>query len=162
MIVLSPKPMSSSQDDGLWLSTRILRRPGQAGWTDWMNHLQLPQLREVRSIDPWCNPCLMDCGHHPLGSPHAAWERVHQLPTPRTNEEYYLLFMNALVHPPISDRHFKLLGHDLSDETQTSSLLNCGPWKGKLQPIAARVGANGLLGLEDAREAQRILPESLF
>jgi hypothetical protein len=54
----------------------------------------------------------------------------------------------------------KLLGHDLSDETWTSSLLNCGRWSGVLAPIAQRVNQYGLLNLEDAKKAQALLPQA--
>ena len=35
--------------------------------------------------------------------------------------------------------YLKFLGYDLSDETWTSSLLNCGRWEGELMNIAQRV-----------------------
>jgi hypothetical protein len=46
----------------------------------------------------------------------------------------------------------------LSDETHTSSLLNCGPWEGKLSPLASRLNCYGLLTYEDAVLAQTLLP----
>jgi len=54
----------------------------------------------------------------------------------------------------------RVMGYDLSDETWTSSLLNCGRWEGTLAPIAQRVNQYGLLSLEDAKTAQSLLPEA--
>ena len=48
----------------------------------------------------------------------------------------------------------------MSDETWTSSLLNCGRWQGILEPIARRTKENGLLKLEDAKLAQSLLPKA--
>ena len=60
-----------------------------------------------------------------------------------------------LNHPQLT-----LLGHDLSDRTRTSTLLNCGRWEGVLEPIAKRARDNGLLDLPDAKLAQALLPEA--
>ena len=51
-----------------------------------------------------------------------------------------------------------LLGHDLSNETHTSSLLNCGPWEGQLKPFTERLNEYGLLSRQDAESAKKILP----
>ena len=45
--------------------------------------------------------------------------------------------------------YLKFLGYDLSDETWTSSLLNCGRWEGELMKIAQRVNQYGLLNWEE-------------
>jgi len=37
-------------------------------------------------------------------------------------------------------------------------LLNCGPWKGQLQPFADRQNQFGLLSRSDAEAAQNLLP----
>ena len=54
----------------------------------------------------------------------------------------------------------KLLGYDLSDETWTSSLFNCCTWQGGLEAIAGRASENGLLGFDDAKLAQALLPDA--
>ena len=73
----------------------------------------------------------------------------------------HLLFADALEEA-IAQHHprLKLLGYDLSDETWTSSLLNCGRWEGILAPIAQQVNQYGLLNLEDAKIAQSLLPDA--
>lgn len=152
--------MRSKDDQFLWLSTRRIRRRGDAEWTDYAASIDLPQMEEVRTIDSWCNPCVDDCGNYPVNSLDEVWERLELLPKPAPGREYYLLFMDALVHTLPPDPCVQLLGHDLSDETWTSSLLNCGRWQGELQRIAERAGKNGLLSLSDALAAQRILPQA--
>lgn len=145
----------------MWLSTRAIRRAGDPEWDGYVQFVGLPHLREVRTIDSWCNPCLD--GNYPVFSLDDLWDRLEigLLPVPAPGREYYLLFTDALG-PNGSVRHprLKLLGYDLSDETWTSSLLNCGRWSGALEPIARRAGAYGLLSLEDATIAQTLLPEA--
>ena len=79
----------------------------------------------------------------------------------RTTEprEYFLLGakVDAPI-PPESFEGFEYLGCDLADETMTSSLLNCGPWMGSLQPLTLRLNEVGLLSVDDALQAQRLLP----
>lgn len=76
-------------------------------------------------------------------------------------KQYYLLLADALNEAiPQNHPRLKLLGYDLSDETRTSSLLNCGRWEGILAPIAQRVNKYGLLNLEDAKIAQSLLPDA--
>ncbi len=79
---------------------------------------------------------------------------------PAPDVEYYLLFMDALAGKLPEHPRLKLLGYDLTDETWTSSVLNCGHWQGELAPIAQRTGKNGLLSLEDAKLAQALLPKA--
>jgi hypothetical protein len=145
----------------LWLSTRRIRRRGDPDWDDYVRFVGLPHLQEVRTIDSWCNPHID--GDYELGTLKELWERLemHMLPIPDPDREYYLLFTNALgANGLIEHPRLKLLGYDLSDETGTSSLLNCGRWQGVLEPIAKRTGENGLLTLEDAKLAQALLPEA--
>lgn len=142
----------------LWLSTRRIRRSGEPEWDDYIQFVGLPHLREVRTIDSWCNPCVD--GNYRVRMLDELWEQLEVSLLPVAGSEYYLLFTDALG-PNGSIRHprLRLLGYDLSDETWTSSLLNCGRWEGVLEPIAQRTGANGLLSLDDARLAQSLLPE---
>jgi hypothetical protein len=142
----------------MWLSTRATRWVGAPDWDDFVRYKGLPHLREVRSIDTWLNPCVG--GHHPVYSLDEVWERLELLPRPAREREYYLLFMDALDGDLPEHPRLKLLGYDLSDETRTSSLLNCSDWQGELGPIAQRMGENGLLSLEDAKLAQALLPDA--
>lgn len=145
-----------------YLSTRIIRRAGDPEWEGYINFIGLPHLLSIRTIDSWCNPYASGSSNHCLFSLEQIDEALENLPTPIRGQQYYLLFVDAesldiseLVHPRL-----KLLGYDLSDETRTSSLLNCGRWTGVLAPIAQRVNQYGLLNLEDAKKAQSLLPEA--
>jgi hypothetical protein len=146
-----------------WLSTRIIRRANEPEWSDYINSIGLFQLQEIRTIDSWCNPHAEGSGDYLLDSLDQVWEFLLDdlLPSPVMDEQYYLLFTDALSSE-IGHNHprLKLLGYDLSDETWTSSLLNCGRWEGILAPIAQRVNKYGLLSLEDAKIAQSLLPQT--
>lgn len=145
----------------LWLSTREIRRAGDPEWEGYIQFIGLPHLREVRSIDSWCNPGLG--GNLPVSSLEELWECLEADGDsgPTDGSQYHLLFTDALGHHgSICHPRLKLLGYDLSDETWTSSLLNRGQWQGILEPIARRSGQNGLLSLEDAKLAQAVLPEA--
>jgi hypothetical protein len=143
----------------MWLSMRAIRRAGDAEWDDYVRFIGLPKLREVRTIDSWCNPCVE--GNYFASSLAEVWELLELLPEPAQGREYYLLFMDALAADDLPDHpRLQLLGYDLSDETQTSSLLNCGRWEGDLEAIAQRTGENGLLGVDDAKLAQALLPDA--
>jgi hypothetical protein len=151
----------ASDSGEMWISTRKIRRAGDPEWDGYIRFVGLPHLREVRSIDPWCNPC--ENGNYPVHTLDELWDQLglDLLPVPTSNSEYYLLFTDALgPSGSIAHPRLKLLGYDLSDETWTSSLLNCGRWQGALEPIARRTGENGLLSLEDAKLAQALLPEA--
>lgn len=145
----------------MWLSTRKILRANEDRWLDYINWIGLPPVQEIRSIDAWLNLYVGDSGYFECES----WAEVDEtldccLPQPLAGKEYYLLVVNALTEPlPTDNQRFKLLGYDLSDETHTSSLLNCGRWQHEtLAPIAQRVNACGLLSLEDAKLAQQLLP----
>ena len=150
-------------DGGMWFSMRKIRRLGEPEWDGYIQSIGLSHLREVRTIDSWCNPHVADDGDYLLSTLDELWEWLEMdwFPAPNPGSEYYLLFTDAfgpngsLQHPRL-----KLLGYDLSDETWTSSLLNCGQWQGVLEPIARRTSENGLLSLEDAKLAQALLPEA--
>jgi len=142
----------------MWLSTRGIRRRGDPEWDPYIHTVGLMHLWEVRTIDSWCNPCLE--GHYPVYTLEELWERMKLLPEIKDDRSYHLVFMDA-SRPggvPQHDR-LKLLGYDLSDETWTSSLLNCGRWQGPLESIAKKTQSNGLLGLSDAKLAQTLLPQ---
>lgn len=145
----------------MWLSTRVIRRAGEPEWADYINFLGLSHLAEVRSIDSWCNPHAEGSSDYQLHSLAFVGEVLDLLPTPIPGQQYYLLFADALIESiPQNHPQLKLLGYDLSDETSTSTLLNCGRWSGILAPIAERVNKYGLLNLEDAKMAQVLLPDA--
>jgi hypothetical protein len=86
---------------------------------------------------------------------------LDELPTPDPNNEHYQLAIDLLTEPESEARlpeGWKLLGHDLSDETHISSLHNCAPWVGQLEPLTHRLNNVGLLSLTDAELARKLLP----
>ncbi len=108
---------------GMWMSTRAIRRSGDTDWDDFFRYKGMPHVREVRSIDSWLNPCVE--GHYVAGSLDIMWEMLDLLLKPPRAGEYHLMFMDALAGDLPEHPRLKLLGYDLSDETWTSSLLNC-------------------------------------
>lgn len=151
--------VTSCGDVRIWVSTRRSFRDGDEGWPRYIEFIGLPELREVRSLDPMLNEYVQCCGSHPLRSYGDLAAALDSLPRPSGKGEYHLLFVEA-EHgqaPPAGAR-CSLLGHDLSDETHTSSVLNCGPWTGELAPFTERLNGFGLLTLADAVAAKSILP----
>lgn len=149
------------EEDFIWLSTRKIRRAGEPEWDEYSKFVGLPHWEEVRTIDNWCNPCLD--GNYAQDSIEGVLEFLDEgiMKSPENADEYQLLFVDAEgEHHPLLHPRLHLLGYDLSDETWTSSLLNCGRWMGPLEAIARRTRSNGLLNFEDAVEAKRILPEA--
>ncbi|MGL5081129.1 MAG: hypothetical protein ACRC8A_06535 [Microcoleaceae cyanobacterium] len=145
----------------MWLSTRAIRGVGDPEWEGYLNFLGLPHLQQVRTIDSWANPYVEESGDYLLQSLDELSATLQCLPAPRSDREYYLLFADALQETvPRDHPRLSLLGYDLSDETWTSSLLNCGRWEGTLAPIAQRVNQYGLLTLADAEAAQALLPDA--
>jgi hypothetical protein len=111
----------------------------------------------MRTIDSWFNPCVE--GNYLVGSLDEVWELLDQFLKPPGVGEYHLLVTDALAGDLPEHPRLKPLGYDLSDETWTSSLCNCWPWEGPLEPIARRAGENGLLDLEGAKLAKTLLPD---
>ena len=144
----------------MWVSTRERFRANDAGWAKYIAFIGLPQLSEVRSIDAALNPYVERCGSLDVRSFSDIPDALATLPRPAREDAYYLLFLDPeaeAVPPDLSG--YRLLGHDLSDETHTSSLLNCGPWTGKLAQFRHRLNEFGLLTLDDAQLAKSLLPE---
>jgi hypothetical protein len=142
----------------MFVSVRRKFRKGDKRWLDYIHFIDLPHLSEVRTIDSALNRYLPDDGDI-----KCTLETLDQildvLPIPDPNDEYYLLAIDLLNDSVarVPDG-WKLLGHDLSDETRTSSLLNCGPWRGQLEPLTHRLNNVGLLSLADAELARKLLP----
>lgn len=142
----------------MWLSTRNILSRGDDDWQGYIEFIKLPHLKEVRTIDPWVNK-IAD-GSLFLTSLDEVEEVLAMLQPPEPVKQYSQLLVNVsdeeIAPQDISRFHF--LGCDLSDETHTSSLLNCGPWTGILAPMTQRLNQYGLLSLEDAKLAQELLP----
>jgi len=143
----------------MWVSTRETFRSSDPGWANYISFIGLPRLTEVRTIDPALNPYVDRCGSLEVAAIPEMREALAALPRPERGRAYYLLSLDPELEPPPSNAGFRLLGHDLSDETHTSSLLNCGPWTGRLAPFTERLNQFGLLTLGDAQLAKSVLPE---
>lgn len=145
----------------MWVSTRKIFRADDARWQDFIrSRTDLPPVQEIRSIDGCWNRYGDDGGYIEFESWDELDEVLEDSPKPEVGKEYYQLVLNALTESlPADTRRFKLLGHDLSDETHTSSLLNCRPWLDEpFLSIIRRANMYGLLSLEDAKLAQQLLP----
>jgi len=142
----------------MWLSTRFKFREGDERWSKYLAFVGLPELKEVRSLDASLSPCVDDA-EYPVAS-LAELPTVLETVPPVANEgQYHLLVVDTEEEELPSGRaDCRLLGYDLSDETHTSSLLNCGTWEGRLSPLASRHNGYGLLTYEDAVLVQTLLP----
>ena len=143
---------------GMWLSRRRTFRAGDPGWDEYIVFIGLPHLREVRTLDGTLNEDLDGSAYvNALDELTALLD--HFEPSAPGVEYYQILVHQVLERPVLQDpSRFHLLGYDLSDETHTSSLLNCGPWTGELASFTWRLNQYGLLAQEDARVAQALLP----
>ncbi len=142
------------------VSVRRKIRRGDKRWLDYIEAVDRPYLDEVRTIDFYMNPYAPHSGYIQC-TPETLAQALDELPIPDPKDEYYLLAIDLLTESESVARlpgGWKLLGHDLSDETRTSSLHNCGPWRGKLEPLTRRLNDVGLLSLADAELARKLLP----
>lgn len=143
----------------MWLSTRFRFQQGDAGWTDYVRFIGLPGLREVRSLDSALNKYVAPLSSCTVQSFDEAQEMLPALPRTESDRQFYLLVLDAETEKvPLDSPGLRLLGHDLSDETRTSSLLNCGPWAGNLAEFTRRLNEYGLLTHDDAVRAKALLP----
>ena len=141
----------------MWLSTRQRLCKGDPNWDAFTDFVGLSHLSEVRSIDSSWNPCIE--GNFPIDSMSYLWDNLESLLPQKAANEYYLLCVDSEYHDTFPHPRLTFLGYDLSDETWTSTLLNCGPWEGKLAILAANSRSNGLLELPAAKTAQALLPD---
>jgi len=143
----------------LFVSTRQRFQHGDPHWESYISWIGLPQLREVRTVDAKLNEYVNDCGSRYCEQSEIE-SVLKMLPTPSSPREYYLLATKVDSESRLGTFDgFDFLGCDLSDETMTSSVLNCGPWTGLLQPFVRRLNQYGLLSsVEDARKVASVLP----
>jgi hypothetical protein len=153
----------------IFISTRVRFGQGDADWKDYLDFIGLPWLTEVRSIDSELNDYFQDCGdvsaevdddgvHQPI-TPATLPGFLDCTPTPLSDNEYVLAAINQSgPHHATLPAGFTLLGYDLCDETHTSSLLNCGSWADQLELFTKQQNDVGLLSLESAQEAKKLLP----
>lgn len=151
-------PNKGLQQRPMFVSTRQRFRRQDQGWAEYTRSVALPALSEVRTLDSALNRYADDAGDIEC-APATLGRSMQALPSPKSGDEYYLLAINRnAAFATYVPRGWKLLGHDLADATETSSLLNCGPWEGQLKPFTDRLNGVGLLSLEDAESAQQLLP----
>ncbi len=152
-------PISLIRFLSMEISVRKHFHSDEGTWKNYFRWIGLPHLNEVRSIDGALNPS--------VGEPTILYPPdddispiVTALPEIDTTQCYYLLAVNLEedVLPELPSNAI-LLGYDMTDETRTSSVLNCGPWTDELAPIAQRLNRYGLLTLEDAHLAEQLLPQ---
>ncbi|MBF5043156.1 hypothetical protein FGE12_12225 [Aggregicoccus sp. 17bor-14] len=142
----------------MWVSTRFTFREGDPGWSGYLKFIGLPQLKEVRTLDAMLNSYVDGCGSREVETLTDARHALRELPRAVGECQYHLLFLDAEQEKaPPEGPDCRLLGHDLSDETRTSSLLNCGPWTGQLAPLTERLNGYGLLAFHDAALAKTLL-----
>ena len=143
----------------MFVSTRRTWRPDDHDWEGFVTPRGFSRFAELRSIDAQLNGYPASSGDIDC-TPDSLAASVEELPPPQSDREYLLLAINlSREFAEFVPKGWTLLGHDLTDETYTSSLLNCGIWEGRLAPIAARMNRVGLLSREDAEAAQRLLPK---
>lgn len=140
----------------LWVSTRQRFQCGDPEWDGYISWVALPHLREVRTLDAVLNKYVGRSGSL-YCEPSEVDSVLEMLPRPANDHEYYLLGRLLESGSEASIDGFDFLGCDLSDESMTSSVMNCGPWKGRLAPFFSRLNSVGLLSASDAREAQNLL-----
>jgi hypothetical protein len=144
----------------MFLSVRKRVRRGDKRWLVYVDAVERPWLDEVRTIDFYMNPYAQDSGYTEC-TPETLDRALYYMPVPDPANEYYLLAVDLLAEPDAVAHlpdGWKLLGYDLSDETHTSSLHNCGSWEGLLEPLVHRLNEFGLLSLADAELARKLLP----
>jgi hypothetical protein len=141
------------------ISTREFFKSNSTFWHKYINWIQLTHLSEVRTIDPGLNTLVSNVD--PIEVDIGLIEQaIKKLPKPNPENEYYQLkikLTKQAVVPNISG--FAYLGIDLADETQTSSILNCGAWKKGLFKFIKKLNKFGLLDCDTALHIQEILPD---
>ena len=150
----------TAERSGMWLSRRSMFRKGDPEWDGYIAFIALPHLLEVRTMDSYLNKdldgTLLVNTLDDLDQLLAYFEPLE----PET-QYFQLLVHQSFENVALQDpSRFQLLGYDLSDETHTSSVLNCGPWTGVLAPFTRRLNQYGLLDLVDAQLAQALLPSA--
>ena len=145
----------------MFLSVRRKLRRGDKRWLEYIAAVDRPHLDEVRTIAGYMNPHAAHSGDE-VCTPETLAHALDELPIPDPQKnEYYQLAIDLLAESESVARlpdGWKLLGYDVSDRTHTSSLHNCGPWEGQLEPLVRRLNEFGLLSLADAELARKLLP----
>ncbi len=131
---------------------------GSLIWDQYIAWIKLKCIDEVRSYDSILNP--IDRGI--TFEVSSLREVVSKFPLLKVTHPYqYLqLAINTVEEnvPPLPE-WVQLLGYDLVENGYAiSSLLDCGPWEGELTQFTTRLNKFGLLGLEEVKRAEVMLP----
>ncbi len=141
------------------LSARKAVHLGDKGWEGYVDFIGLPKLAQIRTIDLGLNEIVEGTEVQSWCTLDQVWNLLADLPV-ITSKDYYQLAVDLSEEPVVdSGSGLTLLGYDMSDETWTSSLLNCGKWTGPLEKFEQELNEFGLLNHEHACRAQELLPE---
>jgi hypothetical protein len=135
-------------------------RKGDEHWRACVEASGRPDLAEIRSINGFLNWYAADYSRGKL-TPETLDQALGELPIPDPDNDYYQLGIDLLAEPEYVARlpaEWKLMGHDICDDTGVSSVHNCGGWEGRLEPLLHRLNEFGLLSLADAELARKLLP----
>lgn len=133
-------------------------RKGDEHWRACVEALG-PDLAEIRSINGFLNWYAADYSRDNL-TPETLDQALGELPIPDPDNDYYLLGIDLLAEPEYAARlpaEWKLMGHDVCDNTGVASVHKCGGWEGLLEPLTHRLNEFGLLSLADAELARKLL-----
>ena len=113
------RPCVGQAKDGMFISTRRRFCAGDNGWDRYSALVGGLTVKEVRSLDVALNPDVDDCGNLECGVEIVG--ALRWLPRPKDDGEFYLLIVDVEREGDFEDGRWRLLGHDLSDWTWTSS-----------------------------------------
>ncbi len=143
----------------MFLSARNIYSKNDLGWNKYLEFLKFPISDTIYTIDFCLNDLVSGSETIHLNRVDEIEKLKKQLPT-ITDQQYYQLAINISEEAqPKLPKNITILGYDISDETEISSLLNCGPWEKDLARIVKRLNQYGLLTLKDAKIAQELLPK---
>ncbi|MCJ8268273.1 MAG: hypothetical protein MJK04_02620 [Psychrosphaera sp.] len=141
------------------ISTRSFFNSSSTGWREYIEWIQLTHLAEIRTIDPSLNEYVANCGDLAVDI-GLIEQKIKELPTANPENEYYQLkIMVNKQDRVLNIPGFTYLGIDLTDETHTSSILNCGAWRKGLFKFTKKLNKFGLLDSDTALHIQQILPD---
>src|SRR4051794_33145474 len=106
-----------------WVSTRTILRPGDPEWPAYFFNHPFPQVRELRTVDPYFNNYVGEWGSHWFESLDGLAGELAKLPPPVPGRQYYCLSADVADDPPRqTEGALTLLGHDVAEGVGTSSL----------------------------------------